>query len=131
MKERTEDEILSKAPIKITLGEVEYDLKPLPIMKAREWRKGLVEAMRGIVGSMSADESKITMGPALTAALLAFPDKVAELVFAWAPDLPQKTILETATEEQLAVAYSGVMKMGYPFLAQLALTVQVTKSQLS
>ena len=130
MKERTEEQIFSRMPIQVTLGDAKYDLKPLPIIKAREWRTKLTETMQGIVGTMSADQSPMTMGPALTAALVGFPDKVCELVFAWATELPTEKILAEATEEQLAVAFSGVMKMAYPFLAQLAMTMQVTKSQL-
>jgi hypothetical protein len=130
MKERSEDEIISRAPIKVTLGSAQYDLKPLPILKAREWRTKLIEVMQTIVGDMSAEQSTITMGPALTAALVAFPEKVADLVFQWEPVLPAQTILEEATEEQVAVAFATIMRFAYPFLAQLATTVQVTKSQL-
>lgn len=128
MKERTEDEILSKSPFVVTLGETEYGLKPLPVLKARVWRTLLTETMQDIVGSMSAPESNTTIGPAMTAALVAFPDKVAELVFAWSPELDQEKILSEATEEQMCVAYSAVMLMAYPFLAPLALSMKVTKS---
>lgn len=128
MKQRSEEDILSKTPIKALLGSTEYDLKPLPIIKARAWRSKLAETMQSIVGNMDSTADKTAQ--AITSALVAFPDKVADLVFAWSPELPQKQILEEATEEQLAIAFSALMVMAYPFLAQLAMTVQVTKSQL-
>lgn len=131
MKERTEEQIITKTPIEVTLGSKLYPLKPLPILKAREWRTKLTETMKEVVGSMSSEESAKTIGPAMTAALVAFPDKVAELVFAWSPDLPKEEIEAEATEEQLAVAYSAIMVLAYPFLMPLLLTMQVTKSQLS
>ena len=131
MKERTEDQILSKEPIKVTLGSEQYDLKPLPILKARQWRAKLTETMKSIVDPMSAEQTSTNMGPAMTAALVSFPDKVADLVFTWEPALPTQKILEEATEEQLAVAYSAIMLMAYPFLAPLILTTKVTKSQLN
>jgi hypothetical protein len=127
MKERSEEDIISKAPILVTLGEQRYPLKPLPILLARKWRSLLTQTMQDIVGSMSAEQTTTNMGPAMTAALVAFPDKVVDLVLAWAPELP-KEIIEVATEEQFAVAYSAIMVMAYPFLAPLALTVKVTKS---
>lgn len=128
MIQRTEEDILSKSPIQVMLGSDRYDLKPLPIIKARAWRSKLADTMRGIVGDLSQPADKTAS--AITAALVAFPDKVADLVFAWSPELPTEKILDEATEEQLAVAFSGLMVMAYPFLAQLAMTVQVTKSQL-
>lgn len=128
--ERTEEQILSKAPIKVRLGDEEYDIKPLPIMKAREWRSTLVETMRGIVGDMAAEQCRENVGPALTAALCGFPDKVAELVFAWAPQINKEKIMEEATEEQMARAFSAVMVMAYPFLAPLVLVTKVVGHQL-
>jgi hypothetical protein len=131
MKERTEDDVISKAPILVTLGETQYGLKPLPVLKAREWRSKLAQTMQGIVTPMSAEQSPNTIGPAMTAALVAFPDKVADLVFAWATDLPVDKVLNEASEEQIAVAYSAIMVMAYPFLMPLILTMKVTKSQLN
>lgn len=131
MRERTEEEIFSKSPILVTLGETKYPLKPLPINKAREWRAKVTETMRGIISTMGAEESPASVSSSLTAALVAFPDKVVELVFAWESDLPTEKILNEATEEQLGEAFKSIMVMAYPFLAHLAMTVQVTKSQLS
>jgi hypothetical protein len=130
MKQRTEEDAFRRTPIEVTLGTEKYGLKPLARTYACIWREKLTQTMQGIVGSMSAEQSTTTLGPALTAALVAFPDKVAELVYAWAPELPVEKINAEATEEQLALAFSAIMVMAYPFLAQLAMTVQVTKSQL-
>jgi hypothetical protein len=130
MKQRSEDEIISMSPMRVTLGHKEYDLHPLPIKKARIWREKLTNIMSEIVGSMgNKDISKQSMTEGLTAALIAFPDKVADLVFEWSPDLPQDTILEEATEGQMNAAFSAIMVMAYPFLAQLVTAMQVTKSQ--
>lgn len=131
MKERTEEDIITKAPIVVTLGATQYGLKPLPVLKAREWRKKLTDTMLTVVGSMSLEQSTTNMGPAMTAALVAFPDKVADLVLAWSPELDAEKVLSEATEEQVATAFCAVMIMAYPFLAPLALTMRVTKSQLS
>ena len=130
MKERTEEDIISKSPIEVTLGDQKYPLKPLSPNKAREWRTKLNETMFTIVGNMSADQTTTNIGPAMTAALVAFPEKVQELVFAWAPELPKEKLLDEATEEQFAWAYQAIMVMAYPFLAPLLLSMKVTKSLL-
>jgi len=131
MKERTEEQIFSKTPMQVTFGSVMYELKPLPIIKAREWRSLLLTTMKAVVGDMSAEQTPTTFGPALSASLVAFPEKVAELVYAWAPYLPSDKINDEATDEQLAEAYKCIMVMAYPFLAPLVLSMKVTKSQLS
>lgn len=126
---RTELDMITKSPTKVTLGEVEYDLKPLPIIKAREWRTQLNKEMGEITGSLTAEQSQANLGPALTSALIRFPDKMAELVFAWSPDLPKEKILAEATEEQLGIAFSTVMAFAYPFLVSLQTVLQVVKSK--
>jgi hypothetical protein len=131
MKERTEEQIFSKAPITVTFGSESYDLKPLSINKAREWRSQLLTTMKKVVGDMSAEQTPTSFGPALASSLVAFPELVAELVFAWAPELPKEKISDEATDEQLAEAYKAVMVVAYPFLAPLVLSMKVTKSQLN
>lgn len=125
---RTEEQQIAKTPILVLLGAEQYEIKPLPIIKARQWRTLLNKEMAEITAAMSASESQANLGPALTSALVAFPEKMADLVFAWEPTFPKDKILEEATEEQLAVAYSACMSLAYPFLAQLQQAVSVTKS---
>lgn len=130
MKERTEDDILSQAPVKVKLGEKEYELKPLTCRKAREWRLKLSESLSVITASFGQSPEPGNLGPALTSALISFPEKLLELVFAYEPSLPRETILDEATEEQVASAFSVIMKLAFPFLGQLATTVQIMKASV-
>lgn len=125
---RTESQMITKAPEEVTFGEAKYELKPLSILKAREWRSLLNSEMVEITGSLSASQSDTSIGPALTSALINFPEKMAGLVFAWSPDLDKEKVLAEATEEQLAVAFSTIMRFAYPFLASLQTVLQVVKS---
>lgn len=129
--ERTEDQIISKAPIKVKLGEKDYHIKPLPILKQREWRIKLNEEMAGIICNFNPVATNDAMAYGLTGALVAFPEKIADLVFAYAPDLPKDEILETATEEQIASTFSAIMALAFPFLTQLKLITQLTRAKLS
>jgi hypothetical protein len=115
--ERTEDQMLSLAPIAVKLGEAEYDIKPLPLLKAAAWRKLYTERLQVVTGEVNGSVANI--GAALTAALLRFPETLAELVFAFAPDLPKDQITETATDEQMARAFSVVMVLAFPYWDQL------------
>ena len=122
---RSEADMIAKAPVKVKLGQDEYEVKPLPIIKSREWRTHFNEVMGKVIEPMDGQ----FISHSLTAALVAFPEKVAELLFSYAGDLPKEKILDEATEEQLNVAFGQVMQLAYPFLASFQSTLQVVKSQ--
>lgn len=131
MTPRTENEILSRAPIKTKLGESEYDIQPLAVMPQREWRKKLFADLVPILESFNFNVDGKTMASGLTAALLQFPEKLTDLVFDYAPDLPKEKILAEATEEQITVAFSSIMSVAFPFLTQLGMVTQLVRSAAS
>ena len=126
---RTEEEILAKAPFTVKLGDQDYPIKPLNIKAQREWRQKLSTELSPIVDSFNRESTKKTMIAGLTGALLDFPEKLADLVFSYAPDLPKEKILEEATEEQIAKAFSSVMSIAFPFLGQLGMVTQLVRTQ--
>ncbi len=83
MEKRTESDILSKAPIKVRLGEKDYKIPVLTVLPAREWRITLNTELSGLTGSFkvveAADSNAVASG--MTFALIQFPEKVADLVF--------------------------------------------------
>ena len=101
MKPRSEDDILARTPLKVKLGDKEYEIPLLAVMPQRAWRKQLFETVTPVLDSFNlrADGKSMTTG--LAAALLQVPEKLAELLFAYAPELPKEDILATATEEQI------------------------------
>ncbi len=120
MTQRTEDEILSRAPIKTKFGSEEYEIPLLAVTPQREWRKKLFADLQPILAAF--DHQQVT-GQNLLAGLIAsltqFPDKLADLVFAYAPDLPKDKILAEATEEQLILAFDRIKVIAFPFTPQL------------
>jgi hypothetical protein len=98
MKARTEDDVLSHAPITVRLGDKDYSIPLLAVMAQREWRKNLFAELGPILEPFSAqlsDEGESMdmaaflqkfrkgLSDGLTAALLQFPDKMIELLFAY------------------------------------------------
>ena len=131
MKERSESDIIAKSPVEVMLGSVKYPIKPLTLTPARKWRSLLVEAMNDVVQSMAQPEVVGNLGPALTTALIQFPEKLCDLVFAYAPYLDKEKILdetEGATEEQMAEAYAVCMSFAYPLLGHLPKTIAILKA---
>ncbi len=71
------------------------------------------------------------MAPALTAAMLTFPEKLHELVEEYSPEIKaeHEYVEENASDEQLAAAYGRITAVAFPFLAQLSLTTTILKSR--
>lgn len=121
--QRTEEQKITQAPIEVTLGTTVYPIKPLNILKARKWRILLNEKLGAISDSFQQKQGLISTG--LAQALTQFPDKLAELMFAYAPELPSDKILDEATEEQIADAFQAIMVVAYPFLMPLMMVTKV------
>ena len=128
MKPRTEDDILARTPIMVRLGDQDYEIALLSVFPQREWRKKLFASLAPILASFNFRVDGASMTHGLTAALLEFPETLADLVFAYGTSLPKEEILGNATEEQMAAAFSAIMAVAFPFLPQLATMTQVLKS---
>lgn len=128
--QRTDEQKLTKEPIKLKFGSTDYPIQIRNMNQSREWRTKLIETMSGILAQLPfgatprPTPTAIGTVGGLTAALLVFPDKIAELIFAYAPDLPVETIQNEATDEQLEVAYGAIMAVAFPYLAQLTATIR-------
>lgn len=131
MKPRSEEDVVSRAPIVVKLGDKDYSLPLLAVVPQRAWRKNLFAVLLPILESFNFKVDGKSMTAGLTAALLQFPEKLADLVFAYSPDLPRDEILENATEEQIAVAFSAIMAVAFPFIPQLTTVQQLTKAASS
>lgn len=121
MQERTEDQMLSREPLKLLLAGKEHQIPILSRRKARAWREQLAEKMKemGTVGvSLSA------MGTAF----VAFPDKVAELVGAYSPEKITNEVLEDSTDEELLLAFSAMVSVSFPFARLLSLMKQISQA---
>jgi hypothetical protein len=128
--QRTDDDILTRKPLSITLGAKDYEVKILPLGPSRRWRTQLLNTMSAVLASFKAQPTPDNMAPALTAAMLTFPEKLQELVEAYSPEIKaeHEYCEENASDEQLAAAYGKVMAVAFPYLAQLSLTTTVLKS---
>ena len=126
--QRSESDILSKAPIKLRLGAAEYEVQILTIGPARKWRNQLLASMADIAKTFKEAPQSENVAPAMTSALLSFPEKLAELVFAYAPNIPQDKVMSEATDEQLCFAYGKIVSVAYPFLQHLKQATQMLES---
>lgn len=113
--------------ISFTFAGKTYEVSALTLRQARAWRLLLIAAAREIARDLfrptnGHDEVFFT---GLGASFIAFPDKIRELVFAYAPQLPQEEILAAATDEEMAAAFALITKAALPFLPQLSLMAEI------
>ena len=120
MTERTEDEKVTQAPIKVWLGGEEHEVKLLVIKDSRQWRAAVVELLATLPRyvKVTTDEPE-EFGAAMNAMVSAMPDKVIELFFQYAKDLDKDEIEATATDAEVAAAFEKVVSVAFPLVGSL------------
>jgi hypothetical protein len=112
-------------PIKVTLGEKEYEITPLPIAPAREVRHQFEAILTPIVDTLKTmPDTNLTDMTALAAivsvvkdSLMGMVDIAFDLLLVYAPNLAadRQQIETTAYDDQVMLAFVEVAKLLYPF----------------
>ena len=126
---RTEEDKVTHAPLNVKFGDTDYEIKPLGILQQRKWRKKTQEELGPLVNGLQVSTvNNRTVVAGLPAALAEFPEKMCDLVFSYAPNLPKEKILEEATEEQMTVAFGCIWELVFQaFLVQLGSATELLK----
>jgi hypothetical protein len=128
MLKRSESDMLEMRPIKVRLGKKDYEIPTLNNRQAAAWRDQLYEALGPLISTfdfggidLNANQATVSqmMSAKLCQELIQFPEKLSDLLFAYAPSLPKDEILEAATDEQIGLAFAQVAEVGYPFFFHL------------
>ena len=134
MEKRSESDIVRKVLV-LTLGEKEYEVPVLRMLAAAKWRKEYFDRTKDVSSSMMAenmdDKGQLSkaIGNALTGALIAFPEKIPELVFSYAPSLPKDEIMDAAFDEEFSRAFAQIWQVAFsPFLASLGTVLEMQKA---
>jgi len=118
---RTEEDKIAQAPLTITLGGVNYDVKPLVIRDSRVWRKKVSALLGNIPKYANADtdnpeEFKVAMENMMSIA----PDAIIDLVFDYCVDLNREEIEAVATDAEIGVAFTKILEVAFPLARSLA-----------
>lgn len=118
--DRTEEQKIAHAPIKVVLGGKEYEIKPLVIRDSRIWRAKVSELLASLpqyakITTDTPDE----FGKALSALLVAMPDRVVDLFFDYAKDLNREEIEAVSTDQEIADAFDKVVSLAFPLAKSL------------
>lgn len=131
---RSEQDKLSMAPIEAKLGEKTYQIKPLRIGKELEWRKKVQENLGPVIDQLQITKvANSTLVTGLPSTIAPFADKVLELLFLYAPDLPKDEVMDEdkgATSEQIALVFSQIWDLVFQdFLSLLAKAAPMLKKE--
>jgi len=106
MAERTEEEKITQAAIKVTLGGREYEIRPLTIRYSSEWRKKSIPL---IVFLMRYSQMKPKeLEEAMTALFTDKMDEIIESFFVFARELNREEINDIATDGEILIAFLEV-----------------------
>lgn len=119
---RTEEDAVLMTPLVVILGGKKYNVKLLCLRESAEWRVTFIDT----VGSLPQAVTGTTEAPqdytaVLKVLLTTMPEKAIELFFAYAKGLEpvRETIMTTANDHEMAIAFKAVFKQAYPLSTAL------------
>lgn len=113
-QKRSEDDKITQAPIMLSFGGKEYELKPLVIKESRKWRKQFAEVLKGLPLFVNAIDTHKHFEQVINGMFMDVPDQVIDLIFAYAKNLPKEEIEAVATDAEMAIAFEAVMEVAFP-----------------
>ena len=134
---RSQSDILQKTLV-LKFGDNNYEIPVRRMKDAAKWRAEYFERTKEVSAAMIVDnlddraQLNQKVGNALMAALLKFPEKIPELVFSYAPDLPREKVEEDAYDEDFSLAFAKIWQVAFqPFLVSLGTMLEMQKAQES
>lgn len=128
MQERTEEDVVTQAPLEVILGGEKYEIKLLTIKEARAWRAHIRTCINDLsrYSGVSSDDPEEFLG-ALSTLLVEMPDSVIDLFFEYAKDLPRDAIEDVANDAEIAQAWRQVQEVAFPLTRSLEETSQAAQ----
>ena len=126
-EKRSDDQIVTQAPILVSFGGKEYQIKPLVIKESREWRRKFA----GILGQLplfNAADTPDKFQKIINGMFMDVPDSVIDLIFEYVKDLPRDEIEAVATDAEMAKAFESIIEVAFP-LARSMVGIPATLSQ--
>jgi hypothetical protein len=134
MEKRSESDIVKKT-LTLAFGEKEYEIPVLRMLQAAKWRKEYFQKVQQIRDGMKVEDEGVTpaqlskaISNTLVGSMLAHVEQIPEIVFSYAPTLPREEIMESAYDEQFALAFKQIWQVTFqPFLGSLGLALEMSK----
>jgi len=127
-EKRSEDQIVTQAPILVSFGGKEYEIKPLVIKESREWRKKFAEVLGTLPLFVKPTATPKQFNEVINGMFLDVPDSIIDLIFEYAKDLPREEIEAVATDVEMSKAFESILEVAFP-LARSMVGATTTLSQ--
>ena len=114
MEKRSEDDKITQAPIMVSFGGKQYEIKPLVIKESREWRRQFAEVLKNLPLFVNVADTTEHFQKVINGMFMDVPDKVIDLIFAYAKDLPRDEIEAVATDVEMSVAFESILEVAFP-----------------
>lgn len=124
--ERTEEEKLTQAPLKVILGGKEFKIAPLVIKYSGEWRKKSLPLIQYLIGY--SRKSQEDMEDAVAELFGTKTDEILDSFFEYARELNRSEIEEIATDGEIITAFMEVFNAFVSPLSQPAREAPVKKA---
>ena len=119
--DRTEEEKITQAGIKVTLGGREHEIRPLVIKYSGEWRKKSVP----LIAYLSKYSKRKDMEEAVTELFTTKTDEILDSFFEYARELDRDEIEGIATDGEVILAFVEVFNA---FVSPLAIAPEKKSS---
>jgi len=127
-EKRSEDQIVTQAPILVSFGGKQYEIKPLVIKESREWRKKFAEVLGTLPLFVKPTATPKQFNEVINGMFLDVPDSIIDLIFEYAKDLPREEIEAVATDVEMSKAFESILEVAFP-LARSMVGATTTLSQ--
>ena len=113
-EKRSEDQVVTQAPIMVSFGGTQYELKPLVIKESRVWRQQFAEILGTLPLFVNTAGTAAQFLKVINGMFLDVPDKIIDLIFAYAKDLPREEIEAVATDVEMSKAFESILEVAFP-----------------
>jgi len=113
-EKRSEDQVVTQAPIKAIFGGKEYEIKLLVIKESREWRRQFAEVLGTLPLFVKPTATPKQFNEVINGMFLNVPDSIMDLIFAYGKDLPREEIEAVATDVEMAKAFESILEVAFP-----------------
>ena len=124
MVKRTEEEIISKAPVQVIIGGEPLDMAPLVIAESRKWRQQFSKLLGELPALSTIDtENPENFKKGMNTLMVAMPDKVLNLVCQYMKLKPEE-IENKATDQEISEAFEVAVELAFPLVTSLGRAVE-------
>ena len=113
-EKRSEDQKVTQAPILVSFGGKEYEIKLLVIKESRVWRQQFADVLKALPLFVNAIDTTKHFEQVINGMFMDVPDQVIDLIFAYAKDLPRDEIEAVATDVEMSVAFESILEVAFP-----------------